>query len=176
MSTTPSRVLDRDTRHRRNLGSRFGRKKVSLTAFSLVEVLLVTLLLTFFTGSFYVTHYAFQDDNVLVKREAQEVARWLTNRFTLSNRSGRFFSLYCHASYVSDTIKVTWQHPLQEEKYEPFYQCRFVRYKNTATESLYSPQWNALVPTATIKVSRGRAEHYVIISQRGRVRTDKIPP
>jgi type II secretory pathway pseudopilin PulG len=154
---------------------RFARGNPPLTAFSLVEVLLVVLLLAISASSFCLTRYAFQDDGVLVEKEARELARWLTNRFTLSNRSGRPLQLYCLSNSVSDIVKVTWQNPLVEEKYEPFYQCRFVRYQNSVTESLYLPQWNALVPTATLKVSRGRAEYYVIVSQRGRVRTNKKP-
>jgi type II secretory pathway pseudopilin PulG len=154
---------------------RFARKNSTFAAFSLTEVLVVILLLAFSSISFCLTRYAFQDDNVLVEKEAQELARWLSNRFALSNRSGRSFWLYCLSNRVSDTVKITWQNPLLEERYKPFYQCMFVRYQNSVTESLYSPQWNTLLPTATLKVSRGRAEYYVIVSQRGRVRTNKKP-
>ncbi|MDR1378891.1 MAG: hypothetical protein LBJ36_07545 [Synergistaceae bacterium] len=155
---------------------RFFRKNASTRAFSLVEILFAMLLLTFSASSLWMVRHAFQDDKVFVEKEAQALARWITNRFTLSNRSGRPFGLSCPFDRASDTVKAMWQNPLREEKYNSLYQCQFIRYQGSVVESLYSPQWNTLVPTATLKVSRGRAEHYVIVSQRGRARTSKMPP
>ena len=109
------------------------------------------------------------------EKEAKKLSRWLTNLATIANRSGRPFSLNCPGNVTRDYIEAMWQNPLKKDTYTSAYGCGFSRYGGSNVESLYSPQWSAMVPTITIKVTRKKAEHYVIVSQHGRVRTSKNP-
>jgi prepilin-type N-terminal cleavage/methylation domain-containing protein len=144
-------------------------------AFTLVEVLVSVIIFAFFAGTVSLARSAFENDGALPQQEARRLGQWLTNVMTISNRSGRPFSLVCPGNLTESFIQVEWENPLQTKTYTSLYGCRFVRYQGTSPKSHYVPQWNTLTPTATIKVSRGRAEHYVVISQHGRVRTATKP-
>jgi prepilin-type N-terminal cleavage/methylation domain-containing protein len=144
-------------------------------AFTLVEVLATVAILAFFAGTIGIVRGAFQLDGEMPRREALKLEHWLNNLMTISNRSGRSFSLICPGNAPDGSIQAEWQNPLRKDTYTSLYGCRFVRYQGSAPVSLYSPQWNAWVPTITIKVSRGRAEYYVVVSQHGRVRTAPKP-
>jgi prepilin-type N-terminal cleavage/methylation domain-containing protein len=143
--------------------------------YTLVEMLIVMLIIGVFTSSFAV-FYRSHAPNQSPEKEAKKLARWLTNLATISNRSGRPFKLLCPGNVTRDYIEAEWQNPLKKNTYAAAYDCRFNRYGGSSVESFYSPQWGTLTPTITIKVSRGNAEHYVIVSQHGRVRTDVRPP
>ncbi|MDR1622318.1 MAG: type II secretion system GspH family protein [Synergistaceae bacterium] len=151
------------------------RNGTKLRAFTLVEVLTTVIILSLLAGTFGLARSAFENDSGLPRQEALRLAHWLTNFMTISNRSGRPFSLICPGNVAESFILAEWQNPLQTETYTSLYGCKFIRYQGTAPKSLYSPQWNSLVPTITIKVSRGLAEHFVVISQHGRVRTTPKP-
>jgi hypothetical protein len=115
-------------------------------------------------------------NRALPEKEAQALARWFSGLVTRSNYSGRSFEFICPGDRTRDFVEAEWQDTLEKEAYRSLYGCKFIRYQNSLPESFYSPQWNALVPAATIKVSRERAEHFVIISQHGRARTSTSPP
>jgi hypothetical protein len=94
---------------------------------------------------------------------------------TKANLSRRSFSLICSPNARTNVISVEWHFPTETEKYVVAYGCLFNRYNSVKAESKYAPQWNSLTPAATIKVSRGKEEHYVIISGAARARTHKTP-
>ncbi|MDR1875972.1 MAG: hypothetical protein LBQ90_13275 [Synergistaceae bacterium] len=137
----------------------------------MVEVLAVAVLLSLFAGTFGLVRSAFENADGLPQQEALKLSRWLTNIMTISNRSGRSFTLRCPSNASQGFIEAVWQNPLRQEFYTSLYGCSFIRDRSAVAASLYSPQWNSLLPAITIKVSRGRAQHYVIVSQHGRVRT-----
>ena len=143
--------------------------------YTLVETLNVILIIGVLAGAltaFYRGASSFQSP----EKEAQKLSRWLTNLITISNRTGRSFSLNCPGSVTRDYIEAIWHNPLKKDTYTSAYGFRFNRHGGSNAESLYTPQWSALVPTITIKVSRAQEEHYVIASQHGRVRTSTRPP
>ena len=142
--------------------------------YTIVEMLTVMLIIGVFAGSF-TAFYRRPSSVQSPEKEALKLSRWLTNLSTISNRTGRSFSLVCPGNVTRDYIEAIWKNPLKKDVYTSTYGCRFSRYGGQTVDSLYSPQWSAMVPTITIKVSRGNAAHYVIISQHGRVRTDKRP-
>ena len=144
--------------------------------YTLVEALTVMLIIGIFAGTTAVAYRGLSSEDQASEQEAKKLARWLTNLATISNRTGRPFLLTCPGSVTRNYIEATWQNPLKKDTYTSAYKCKFSRYGGTNAESLYSPQWNALTPTITIKVSCGAAEHYVIASQHCRVRTSKSPP
>ena len=143
--------------------------------FTLVELLAVMLVIGVLAGTFTVFYTNSTNPNQSTEKEAQKLASWLTNLATISNRTGRPFSLNCPSNVVRNYIEANWQNPSKKDIYTSAYGCKFNRYGSSNADSLYSPQWSAMVPTITIKVSRERAEHYVIVSQHGRVRTNKKP-
>jgi hypothetical protein len=110
------------------------------------------------------------------EKEARSLARWFSGLVTRSNRSGRSFEFFCPGNEARNVVEAMWLNPVEKETYTSLYGCKFLRYQSNRAESAYSPQWNTLVPTATIKVSRERAEYFVVISQRGRARTSPRPP
>jgi type II secretory pathway pseudopilin PulG len=110
------------------------------------------------------------------EKEAQSLARWFSSLTTRSNRSGRTFRLICPGTPKQNFIEAEWENPLEKEKYTSLYDYGFNRYQSNNTDSFYSPQWNSLIPTATIKVSRGQAECFVVISQHARARISPSPP
>jgi hypothetical protein len=116
------------------------------------------------------------DDRASAEKEARSLARWITGLMTRSNYSGRAFELVCPGSETRSFVEAVRQNPLEKETYRSLYDCRFIRYQSSKAVSLYTPQWSALVPAATIKVSRRGAEHFVIVSQSGRARTHTKPP
>ena len=126
-------------------------------------------------GVLSLTRSALQDDSKLPQQEALMLRQWLVDAMTISNQSGRAFSLLCAGNITENFVQVEWQNPIQTETYTSLYGCGFIRYSSAIFSSIYSPQWHTLVPAITIKVSRGRAEHYVVISQNGRVRTAPKP-
>lgn len=134
-----------------------------------------TVIIAFCAGSIGLVRSAFETDSGLPRQEALKLSQWLTNMMTISNRSGRSFALICPGNVTEKFIEAEWLNPTRKEAYVSLYGCRFKRYQGTAPRSLYSPQWNSLVPTITIEVSRGRIAHYVVISQHGRVRTTPKP-
>jgi prepilin-type N-terminal cleavage/methylation domain-containing protein len=143
-------------------------------AFSLAEVLICLAVISILAGSFVAV---WRDPaSAAPEKEAQSLARWFSSLVTRSNRSGRLFSLICADNVNQNFVKAEWQNPSDSETYTSLYNCNFVRYQSSKNGSLYTPQWNALVPTATIKVSRGRAEYFVVISQHGRARISPSPP
>jgi hypothetical protein len=111
------------------------------------------------------------------EREAQSLAAWMSGLVTRSNRSGRPFEIVCSGSVTRNIIEAFWQNPIEKETYRSLRGCDFIRYQSVSVRSLYTPQWNALVPTITVKVSRRRQkESFVIVSQHGRVRISSVPP
>ena len=146
----------------------------SRPGYTLIETLTAIFIICVFAGTFTV-FYRGVSPNDSPGKEAQKLAHWLTNLATISNRTGRSFALNCPGNVTRDYIEAEWRNPLKKDTYTSAYGCRFNRYGGQNVESLYSPQWSALVPTITIKVSRGKAEHYVIVSRHGRVRTSKLP-
>jgi prepilin-type N-terminal cleavage/methylation domain-containing protein len=144
-------------------------------AFTLIEVLAAMVIIAISAGSIGLARSAFETDGTLARLEALKLSQWLTNRMTASNRSGRPFSLVCPGNVPENFVLAEWQNPLQTGTYTSLYGCGFIRYQGSAPRSLYSPQWNSLVPTITIKVSRSRAEYFVVVSQHGRVRTTPKP-
>jgi len=144
--------------------------------FTLVEALTVVLIIGIMAGTLGVVYRGLSARSQSPEREAQKLSRWLTNLVTISNRTGRPFLLNCPGNVMRNHIVVTWQNPLQRVIYTSAYGSGFRRHSGTSVESLYSPQWTAMVPTITIRVSRGNVNHYVIVSQSGRVRTSSLPP
>ncbi|GHV37387.1 hypothetical protein FACS1894187_13960 [Synergistales bacterium] len=109
------------------------------------------------------------------EKEAARFARWFSGLVAKANLSKRSFKLICSPSVRTNVINVEWQFPTESEKYTAAYDCAFMRYDSVVYESVYTPQWNSLTPAATIKVSRGREIHYIIISELARARTNKSP-
>ena len=142
--------------------------------YTLVETLMVMLIIGVLASTSVVVYRSLLLPQS-PEKEAQKLSRWLTNLATISNRTGRPFLLNCPGNVTRDYVEAIWQNPLKKETYTSTYGCTFSRYGGSNVESLYSPQWSALVPTITIKVSCNKAEHYVIVSQHGRARTDKRP-
>ena len=151
-----------------------GDSPFSRLGYTLVETLMVMLIIGVLAGTL-TAFYRKPPSAQSPEKEAQKLSRWLTNLATISNRTGRSFSLVCPGNATRDYVEAVWNNPPKKDTYTSAYGCKFNRYGGANVESLYSPQWSALVPTITIKVSRGKAEHYVIVSQHGRVRTDKRP-
>jgi len=143
--------------------------------YTLIEMLTAMLIAGVLASVFTVFYRGLPAPNQSPEKEAQKLSRWLTNLVTISNRSGRPFSLNCPGNATRGFIEATWQSPLKKDTYTSAYGCKFNRYTGNNVDSLYVPQWSAMVPTITIKVSRERAEHYVIVSQHGRVRANKLP-
>ena len=160
-------ITEGNARHRRFPFSRPG--------YTLVEALVVMSIIGVFAGTF-TTFYKGYSPAQSPEKEARKLSRWLTNLATISNRTGRPFWLNCPGSVTRDYIEAIWQNPLKKDTYVTTYGCGFRRHGGNNVESLYSPQWTAMVPTITIEVSRGNARHYVIVSQNGRVRTSNRPP
>jgi len=152
-----------------------GRFPFEHLGYTLIETLTVMLILGVLAGSVAVFYVRLPDSDQSPEKEAQRLARWLTNLATISNRTGRPFSLNCPGNATRNYVEAIWRNPSEKNIYTSAYGCKFNRYGGQNVDSLYSPQWTALVPTITIKVSRGASEHYVIVSQHGRVRTDKRP-
>jgi len=156
-------------------GSKYFRHFLPRSGYTLAETLIVILILGILAGSSVVIYRGVNQSRAS-EREAQRLARWLNNVITVSNRTGRAFRLNVPGNVMRDYIEVTWQNPLSRVTYTSIYGNMFTRQGGASVESLYSPQWNALVPTITIRVSRGNAAHFVIVSQSGRVRTSRSPP
>jgi len=156
-------------------GPKYFRRFLSSSGFTLAETLVVILIIGILAGSSVVL-YRGMNQSRAAEREAQRLARWLNNIITISNRTGRPFRLNSPGNITRDYIEVTWQNPLNRVVYTSAYGCRFTRHGGASVESIYYPQWNAMVPTITISVSRGNAVHFVIVSQSGRVRTSINPP
>ncbi|MCL2009348.1 MAG: prepilin-type N-terminal cleavage/methylation domain-containing protein [Synergistaceae bacterium] len=148
---------------------------VSRPGYTLVETLVVLLLIGVFAGASAAYYSGGHTRSQSPEKEAQKLSRWLTNLATISNRTGRPFMLNCPGNVTRDYIEAIWQNPLKKDVYTSIYGCGFRR-RSQYADSLYSPQWSAMVPTITIEVSRGDARHYVIVSQHGRVRTNRRPP
>ena len=146
----------------------------SRPGYTLLETLTAIFIIGVFAGTFAV-FYRGVAPNDSPEKEAQKLANWLTNLVTISNRTGRPFALICPGNVMLDYIGAEWRNPLKKDTYTSAYGCKFNRYNSHISDSTYSPQWSSLTPTITIKVSRGKAEHYVIVSQHGRVRTNKRP-
>jgi len=138
-------------------------------------MLTAILIIGIFTGTLTVFYRGLPAPKESPEKEAKKLSHWLTNLVTISNRTGRPFLLNCPGRQTRSYIEVTWQSSSKKNIYTSAYGCKFNRYNSDDFESLYVPQWSALVPTITIKVSRERAEHYVIVSQHGRVRTNTHP-
>ena len=141
-------------------------------AFTLIEVLAAVIVLAVLAGALS----AVPQNRRTPEKEAEDLARWLTRLTVLSNRSGRPFTILCPGNVSNNYVEAFWKNPQKKETYSSAWGCDFSGYRGRTIDSVYTPQWGTLTPTATIKVTRGRAEHYVIISQHGRVRTSKTPP
>ena len=146
----------------------------SRPGYTLIETLTAIFIVGVFAGTFIV-FYRGVSSNDSPEKEAQKLANWLTNLVTISNRTGRPFRLNCPGNVTREYIEAIWESPSKKDTYTSAYGCKFNRYRGNDQESRYTPQWSALTPTITIKMSRGKAEHYVIVSQHGRVRTNKLP-
>ena len=145
-----------------------------LPGYTLIEILIAIFIICVLAGA-SIALYRGVPSNKSPEKEAQKLANWLTNLATISNRTGRSFLLNCPGSVTRSYIEAKWLQNTKKDTYTSTYGCKFNRYGGQDVESRYSPQWSALAPTITIKVSRGQAEHYVIVSQHGRVRTNKRP-
>ena len=141
--------------------------------YTLVEALTVMTIIGVLAGTLTVFYRGLPKSP---EKEAKKLSHWLTNLVTISNRTGRPFTLNCPGNVTRDYIEANWRNPSKKDRYTSSYGCKFSRYGGQTVDSLYSPQWSAMVPTITIKVSGKNAEHYVIISQHGRVRTNNRPP
>ena len=140
-------------------------------------MLTVILIIGILAGTSSFVYGGLADQSQSPEKEAQRLARWLTNLATISNRTGRSFRLYCPGNNIKRSfVEATWLNPMQKDVYNSAYDCQFTRFSSANADSTYSPQWNALVPTLTVEVSLGKARHYVIVSQSGRVRTSASPP
>ncbi|MDR1730857.1 MAG: prepilin-type N-terminal cleavage/methylation domain-containing protein [Synergistaceae bacterium] len=145
-------------------------------AFTLVEVLVTLTIVGTLAGAVrFAPVSLFRRDDT--KAEAQHLARWLMGIITISNQTGRAFTLDCPGNESRETLSVVFQSPREEVKYVPRGKCSFRRYNSNATaESFYLPRWNTLTPALTIRVANARGEwHFVIVSLYGRVRTDSFP-
>ena len=160
-------ISDRNGEARR---SRFFRERKR--AFTLVELLAAMMVL----GIFAFSLSAFPKNRQSPEKEAEHLARWLTHLTALSNRSGRPFTIVCPGNVTRSYIEAFWQNPQGKENYTSAYGCGFTAYRGNTIDCIYTPQWGTLTPTATIKVTAGRVEHYVIVSQHGKVRTSNTPP
>ena len=149
--------------------------KFPRVGYTLVEALTVMTIIGVLAGTLAVVYSGLPGSEQSTEKEAKKLSYWLTNLVTISNRSGRPFRLVCPGNVRRDYIEVERLNPFKKDKYTSAYDCKFSRYGGNNVDSHYSPQWSAMVPTITIKVSRENAEHYVIISQHGRVRTNKHP-
>ena len=149
--------------------------------FTLAEVLVCLAVFAILAGALVLSWRGTAASWASPEKEAQSLARWISGLVTRSNYSGRPFELICLNNQTRDFIEAEWQIPLEKETYRSLYGCKFLRYQNSAVRSRYTPQWNSLLPAATIKVSREkaereRAEHFVIVSRQGRARTSTSPP
>ncbi|GHS98590.1 hypothetical protein AGMMS50276_20670 [Synergistales bacterium] len=141
--------------------------------FTLVEVLTSLIILSAFYGASLLSMNSFGDG--FSEKEARRFAQWFSGLVTKANLSKRSFTLTCSPSAKTKTISVEWQFPTEKEKYTSLYDCVFIRYNASAYDSVYTPQWNTFTPAATIRVSHGRENHYVIISGLAHTRTNKKP-
>jgi prepilin-type N-terminal cleavage/methylation domain-containing protein len=78
-------------------------------AFTLVEVLVTLVVLSVLAGTVGLARSAFETDGDLPRKEALKLAQWLTNIMTISNRSGRSFSLICPGGITQGFLKAEWQ-------------------------------------------------------------------
>jgi hypothetical protein len=107
----------------------------------------------------------------------------MTNLMTVSNRSGLSVTFRCSSNLEWNFVEAEmWLTSSGKKTYihTSVYGRVFARYLGISgsgtVESRYSPQWNALVPTLTIGTRQGQVDHYVIVSQHGRVRASANPP
>ena len=144
---------------------------------TLMELLLALILIGVLAGTVGVVKSA-SNDGQSPEKEAKSLAHWLSNAMTISNRSGRPFTLVCPGNVALSTVALEWQNPLKKETYAAVYGGSFIRYQNSNPTSIYTPQWNTLTPAVTIRVGNGKtkADYFTIVSGHGRVRTDKNPP
>ena len=144
---------------------------------TLVELLLVLILISVLAGTIGIVK-SVSNDGQSPEKEAKSLAHWLNNAMTISNRSGRSFTLVCPGNVALSSVALEWQNPLKKETYAAVYGGSFIRYHNSNPTSIYSPQWNTLTPAVTIQVSNGKTktDHFTIVSGHGRVRTSKNPP
>jgi len=157
-----------------NGNARRGRFHFSRLGYTMTEMLIVVLIIGIIAGVSAVSYKNLSPDKA-AEREAQKLSRWLTNLETMSNRTGESFKLICPGNISRGYVEAIWQSSSKKNTYTSAYGCKFSRYGGGGVDSLYSPQWSAMVPTITIKVSSGTADHFTIVSQHGRVRTNKQP-
>jgi prepilin-type N-terminal cleavage/methylation domain-containing protein len=147
----------------------------SRPGYTLTELLAALLIMGVIAGALSVVYRGAPPANESPEKEALKLAQWLTNLATISNRTGRDFSLVCPGSAPRGVVEAVWRNPLKKDVYASAYGCKFNRDSGADAESLYSSQWSAMTPTITIRVSRGKVKHYVIVSRHGRVRTSRLP-
>ena len=163
--------MRRETKRSGNANcSRFSREKKR--AFTLVELLAALTILAVFAGALSTIPVNRRSP----EKEAEHLARWLTHLTVMSNRSGRPFRIICPGNVALDYVEASWQHPTKKETHFSSGGATFTGYRGRTLDCIYSPQWGTLTPTATIKVTLDKKEHYVIVSQHGKVRTSKTPP
>lgn len=114
-------------------------------------------------------------DDATVEKEARALAAYIVLSSVTANRSGRTFILMCPPSPARDYVEFMWQSPQESKKYASNYGCSFSRYGNKVVDSYYYPQWQEMVPQATIQVKRGDAYHFVIVHD-GKARTSRTQP
>jgi len=147
----------------------------SRLGYTLAELLVVILIIGIFAGTSSVIYRGLRQGRA-PEREAQMLARWLTNLVTISNRTGRTFLLNVPGNVTRGYVEAIWLNPSGRVTYTSVYGGVFIRHGGAGVESLYTPQWGSMVPTITIRVGQGREVYYVIVSQSGRVRTSRFPP
>lgn len=145
------------------------------SAFSLTELLVVLLILGMLGGGLSLRSWARPSP----EKEADRAMRWVLRALTLSNHTGRPFTLLLDER-ASKPLSLTWKDSGRIEAFpaSPEFRFRLLRQGTFDNKSVYDPQWGTLTPAATIRISAPQdgGRHYLILSGYGRVRTNTDPP
>lgn len=152
--------------------------------FTLLELLVVMCIISVAAGSLTITSSVAsleKGTEECVIRETKRFERWLKTNFhkaCLFRRSFSFLSLPC--STPVDKICIKWNDTNEREYFDTEGNCYFTVRGSAVTYSVYTPQWQTLSPSFTLKAVRSpdntSAVKYVIISLYSSVRISDDPP
>ncbi|MCF4150587.1 type II secretion system GspH family protein [Dethiosulfovibrio sp. F2B] len=122
-----------------------------LRAYTLLEVLIVSFLLSVGLGSVFLVISGENWRNYCAKDEAFRMTRWLTNRYQRSIMYRRPFYLIISKHGIDvDRIGLTWTNPIQKEIFRLKY-C-IVSRLGPYSLSFYSPIYRTLSPGMTLNI------------------------